>query len=89
MSDLERMQGEYRWHNDSTEWCTVRKRDLALLLAVAEAAIAEADTSRIWKEANDNLDDTDEAWDAVWAKIDAAHDAFRAALIPLLEEVTE
>ena len=40
MSDLERMQGEYRWHNDSTEWCTVRKRDLALLLAVAEAAVA-------------------------------------------------
>ena len=66
----------------------ILRTDIPLLLAVAEAAIAESLTGRWWKEANDNLDDTDEAWDAVWAKIDAAHDAFKAAIAPLME-VTE
>ena len=57
-----------------------------LLLAMAEAAIAEWDTHRIWQEADDSLEDTDEAWDAVWQRIDAAHEAFRAAIARLLEE---
>ena len=61
-------------------------KDMDLLLAVAEAAIAEWDTHRIWQEADDSLEDTDEAWDAVWQRIDAAHEAFRAAIARLLEE---
>ena len=59
---------------------------MPLLLAVAEAAVAEWNTHRIWKEADENLDDTDEAWDAVWQRIDAAHDAFRDAIASLLKE---
>jgi len=63
----------------------ILRTDIPLLLAVAEAAVAEWNTHRIWKEADENLDDTDEAWDEIWQRIDAAHDAFRAAIEPLLE----
>jgi hypothetical protein len=59
---------------------------MPLLLDVAEAAVAEWNTHRIWKEADENLDLTDEAWDAVWQRIDAAHDAFRDAIASLLKE---
>jgi hypothetical protein len=62
------------------------KEEALELLAVAEAAVAEWNTHRIWQDANDNMEDTDEAWDAVWQKIDAAHDAFRDAIASLLEE---
>ena len=65
--------------------CVAAHNNMPLLLAVAEAAVAEWNTHRIWKEADENLDDTDEAWDAVWQRIDAAHDAFRDAIASLLE----
>ena len=73
-----------RWTLDHDRNCTIHEQEL--LLSVAEAAVAEWDTHRIWQDANDNLDDTDETWDAIWQKIDSAHDAFRAAIGSLLEE---
>ena len=66
--------------------CVAAHNNMLLLLAVAEAAVAEWNTHRIWKEADENLDLTDEAWDAVWQRIDAAHDAFRDAIASLLKE---
>ena len=77
-------RGQFVRRGDAA-FCVSAHNHMPLLLAVAEAAVAEWNTHRIWKEADENLDDTDEAWDEIWQRIDAAHDAFRAAIEPLLE----